>query len=231
MSIKYWAILPAAGSGSRFASAIPKQYLNLLDKTVMQHSVDRICQLDIEGCVIAISPHDQTAKSLEFAQPQLMHWVTGGAERMDSVLAALEYLQGLANDSDWILVHDVARPCILNTDLKRLIAELGNDEVGGLLAVPVRDTLKLAKQQQVIHTVSRDYLWQCQTPQMFRFGLLKHALQQAKKNQLLVTDEASAIEQLGLTVKLVAGSSSNIKITYPEDLALAAAIMQAEAIS
>ena len=231
MSIKYWAILPAAGSGSRFASAVPKQYLNLLDKTVMQHSVDRICQLDIEGCVIAISPHDQTAKSLEFAQPQLMHWVTGGAERMDSVLAALEYLQGLANDSDWILVHDVARPCILNTDLKRLIAELGNDEVGGLLAVPVRDTLKLAKQQQVIHTVSRDHLWQCQTPQMFRFGLLKHALQQAKKNQLLVTDEASAIEQLGLTVKLVAGSSSNIKITYPEDLALAAAIMQAEAIS
>ncbi len=231
MNIKYWAILPAAGSGTRFASAIPKQYLTLMNKTVMQHSVDRICQLDIQGCVIAISQHDKTAKTLEFAKPQVLHWVTGGAERMDSVLAALNYLQEFANDADWVLVHDVARPCILPHDLNQLIAELTTDEVGGLLAVPVRDTLKLAKQQQVINTVSRDNLWQCQTPQMFRFGVLKHALRHAKKNQLLVTDEASAIELQNLSVKLVAGSSSNIKITYPEDLALAAAIMQAEAFN
>lgn len=231
MSIKYWAILPAAGSGTRFASTTPKQYLTLLDKTVMQHSVDRICQLDIQGCVVALSDDDTTAKSLKFATPDLVHWVTGGAERMDSVLAALEYLQDFAQDLDWVLVHDVARPCILNSDLQRLIAELADDEVGGLLAVPVRDTLKLASQQQVIKTVPRDHLWQCQTPQMFRFGVLKHAMQQAKANQQLVTDEASAIELLNLNVKLVAGSSSNIKITYPEDLALAAAIMQAAIVS
>ena len=231
MSIKYWAILPAAGNGTRFASSIPKQYLTLLDKTVMQHSVDRICQLDLHGCVIALNNNDTTAKSLKFVRPELLHFVTGGAERMDSVLAALNYLQEFAHDADWVLVHDVARPCILPHDLKQLIAELTTDEVGGLLAVPVRDTLKLASQQQVINTVSRDNLWQCQTPQMFRFGVLKHALKQAKKNQLLVTDEASAIEQLGLIVKLVAGSSSNIKITYPEDLALAAAIIQAETLS
>ncbi len=228
MSIKYWAILPAAGSGTRFASAIPKQYLSLMNKTVMQHSVDRICQLAIQGCVVALNQHDNIAKTLEFAKPQLLHWVTGGAERMDSVLAALEYLANYASDTDWILVHDVARPCILQTDLQRLIGELAHDEVGGLLAVPVRDTLKLAKQNQVVKTVSRDDLWQCQTPQMFRFGLLKRALQQAKAQQQLVTDEAGAIEQLNLKVKLVAGSSSNIKITYPEDLNLAAAIMQAE---
>lgn len=228
MSIKYWAILPAAGSGSRFASDIPKQYLNVLDKTVMQHSVDRICALEIQGCVIAISPHDQTARTLKFAKPQLLHWVTGGAERMDSVLSALEYLANYASATDWILVHDVARPCILQADLQRLIGELAHDEVGGLLAVPVRDTLKLAKQQQVVKTVSRDNLWQCQTPQMFRYGLLKHALRQAKAQQRLVTDEASAIEQLNLPVQLIAGSSTNIKITYPEDLSLAAAIMQAE---
>lgn len=231
MNIKYWAILPAAGSGTRFASDIPKQYLTLLDKTVMQHSVDRICQLDIQGCVLALSQHDTTAKSLQFAQPQLLHFVTGGAERMDSVLAALEYLQDFADATDWVLVHDVARPCVLPRDLKQLIDTLTTDDVGGLLAVPVRDTLKRATQQQVINTVSRDDLWQCQTPQMFRFGMLKHALQHAKKNQLLVTDEASAIELQNLSVKLVAGSSSNIKITYPEDLALAAAIMQAEAFS
>lgn len=231
MSTKYWAILPAAGSGTRFESTTPKQYLALLGKTVMQHSVDRICQLDLQGCVIALSPNDQTAKSLQFEKPHLLHWVTGGAERMDSVLSALEYLQDFVNQSDWVLVHDVARPCILNSDLQRLTTELADDAVGGLLAVPVRDTLKLAKQQQVLQTVSRDNLWQCQTPQMFRFGILIQALREAKANKKLVTDEASAIELLNLTVKLIAGSSSNIKITYPEDLALAAAIMQAEGVS
>ena len=228
MSTKYWAILPAAGSGTRFESITPKQYFNLLDKTVMQHSVDRMCQLDLQGCVIAIGADDQVAQSLEFLHPELLHWVTGGAERMDSVLAALEYLQDFAHESDWVLVHDVARPCILASDLQRLMDTLSDEEVGGLLAVPVRDTLKLAAQQHVVKTVSRDNLWQCQTPQMFRFGLLKQALQQAKANQQLVTDEASAIELLNLKVQLVMGSSSNIKITYPEDLRLAAAIMQAE---
>ena len=231
MSTKYWAILPAAGSGTRFESTIPKQYLALLGKTVMQHSVDRICQLDLQGCVIALSPNDQTAKALQFEKPHLLHWVTGGAERMDSVLSALEYLQDFVNESDWVLVHDVARPCILAKDLQLLVGELADNAVGGLLAVPVRDTLKLAKQQQVIKTVSRDNLWQCQTPQMFRFGVLIQALREAKAKQKLVTDEASAIELLNLTVKLIAGSSSNIKITYPEDLALAAAIMQAEGLS
>lgn len=231
MSTKYWAILPAAGSGTRFESTTPKQYLALLGKTVMQHSVDRICQLDLQGCVIALSPNDQTANALQFEKPDLLHWVTGGAERMDSVLSALEYLQDFVNESDWVLVHDVARPCILNSDLQRLTTELADDAVGGLLAVPVRDTLKLAKQQQVLQTVSRDNLWQCQTPQMFRFGILIQALREAKANKKLVTDEASAIELLNLTVKLIAGSSSNIKITYPEDLALAAAIMQAEGVS
>lgn len=225
---KYWAILPAAGSGSRFASSIPKQYLTLLDKTVMQHSVDRICQLPIEGCVLAISAGDQTARTLHFVRPALLHWVTGGAERMDSVLAAMQYLQQFASEQDWVLVHDVARPCILATDLKHLLDSLRHDAIGGLLAVPVRDTLKRGHAGQVVETVPRDHLWQCQTPQMFRFGVLLKALQQARAQQQLVTDEAGAIEQLGLPVKLVNGSSTNIKITYPEDLGLAAAILKAQ---
>jgi 2-C-methyl-D-erythritol 4-phosphate cytidylyltransferase len=228
MQTGYWAILPAAGSGSRFGSAIPKQYMTLLDKTVMQHSVDRICQLPVKACVLAISASDHTAKTLNFAKPHLLHWVTGGAERMDSVLAALHYLQQFAAEQDWVLVHDVARPCILPDDLTQLLDRLSNDDVGGLLAVPVRDTLKRGNAGQVVETIPRDHLWQCQTPQMFRFGILLQALQQARAQQQLVTDESGAIEQLGLEVKLVNGSSTNIKITYPEDLGLAAAIMKAQ---
>lgn len=225
---RYWAILPAAGSGSRFASSTPKQYLTLFNKTVMQHSVDRICQLPVQGCVLAISAHDQTARTLTFAKPELLHWVTGGAERMDSVLAAMQYLKSQAHEQDWVLVHDVARPCILANDVQHLLDELKEDTVGGLLAVPVRDTLKRGKAGEVVETVPRDHLWQCQTPQMFRFGVLLHALQQVKTRQQLVTDEAGAIEQLGLAVKLINGSSTNIKITYPEDLGLAMAIIKAQ---
>lgn len=194
----------------------------------MQHSVERLCQLPVAGCVLALHADDQTAKSLSFSQPQLLHWVTGGDERMDSVLAALHYLNAYADSDDWVLVHDVARPCILATDLQRLLQQLAQEPVGGLLAVPVRDTLKLAHQQQVVKTVPRDHLWQCQTPQMFRFGILLKALELAKAQQQLVTDEASAVELLGLPIKLVNGSSSNIKITYPDDLTLAAAILQSQ---
>lgn len=225
---KYWAVLPAAGIGSRFGTGVPKQYSRLLGQTVMQHSVERICQLPLAGCVLALHADDQTARSLSFSQPALLHWVIGGGERMDSVLAALHYLAAYADDDDWVLVHDVARPCILATDLQQLLQQLAHEPVGGLLAVPVRDTLKLAQQQQVIKTIPRDQLWQCQTPQMFRFGILLKALEQAKVHQQLVTDEASAIELLDLPVKLVSGSSSNIKITYPEDLALASAILHAQ---
>lgn len=228
---QYWAVLPAAGSGKRFASSIPKQYLSLLGQTVMQHSVNRLCELPVSGCVLAIAADDTQAQSLEFAKPALMHWVTGGSERMDSVLAALDYLIDFADEKDWVLVHDVARPCIRVEDLQQLIQQVTTSGIGGLLAVPVRDTLKLASQHTVMNTVSRDNLWQCQTPQMFRFGQLRQALRQAKAQQQLVTDEASAMELMGHTVQLVAGSSSNIKITYPEDLALATAILQAQKMS
>lgn len=229
----YWAVLPAAGSGSRFSKEVSKQYLSILGKTVMQHSVDKLCQLDLKGCVVAIAAHDDQAQHLSFTQPSMMHWVNGGAERMDSVLAALNYLRPNANDQDWVLVHDVARPCIQLAQLQQLIEQLKEDMVGGLLAVPVRDTLKQAvldqnKTHQVVKTVSRDQLWQCQTPQMFRFGILLKALEYAKKQQLLVTDEASAVELLNLPVKLIAGRADNIKITYPEDLDLAIAILQCQ---
>lgn len=227
----YWAILPAAGSGSRFSKHLSKQYLSILGKTVMQHSVDKLCQLNLAGCVVAIAAQDDQAQQLSFNHPSLLHWVHGGAERMDSVLAALHYLRPYTQDSDWILVHDVARPCIQLEQLQQLIDQLKDDDVGGLLAVPVRDTLKQAalnqsQSHQVIKTVSREQLWQCQTPQMFRFSVLLKALEHAKQQHILVTDESNAIELLNLPIKLVVGRADNIKITYPEDLQLATAILQ-----
>lgn len=223
---RFWAVLPAAGTGSRFSAHTAKQYLPILGQTVMQHSVNRMCQLPLAGCVLAIRHDDALAKTLHFEQPQLLHWAEGGKERMDSVLSALLYLQDKALADDWVLVHDVARPCIQRAELMRLVTELADDAVGGLLAAPVRDTLKRAVDGVVEKTVSREQLWQCQTPQMFRYGILLKALQQARQQRVLVTDEANAVELLGLPVKVVAGKADNIKITYPEDLALATAIMQ-----
>jgi 2-C-methyl-D-erythritol 4-phosphate cytidylyltransferase len=224
----YWAVLPAAGSGSRFSSHQAKQYLSILGQTVMQHSVNRLCQLPLSACVIALAKDDKRAKTLQFEQPSLLHWVEGGAERMDSVLAALRYLKDKAQPDDWVLVHDVARPCIRKSQLNALLQQLAQHPSGGVLAIPVRDTLKLGENQQVVRTVSRDHLWQVQTPQMFRFSQLLQALETVSTQGIGVTDEASAMEFMGYPVQLVTGSADNIKITYPEDLALATAIMHSQ---
>lgn len=229
-SARYWVVIPAAGSGTRFSAHQAKQYLTILDKTVMQHSVDRLCELPLAGCVIALARDDRRAEQLVFNQPEKLHWVEGGAERMDSVLSALRYLKPFADEQDWVLVHDVARPCIQLEQLQALIEQLKHHPSGGLLAVPVRDTLKLATDQQVVKTVPRDHLWQCQTPQMFRYGILCQALESVKDQEMLVTDEAGAVELFGQPVQLVAGRADNIKITYPEDLALATAIIQSQQI-
>ena len=147
---------------------------------------------------------------------------------MDSVLAGLHALETRASARDWVLVHDAARPCLSNTDLDRLLTELSNDDVGGLLAAPVVDTLKRADDQQRIdQTVSREKLWRALTPQMFRFELLRQALQSAVDNRVAVTDEAQAIEALGLRPKLVVGDADNVKITLPEDLPRAERILRA----
>jgi 2-C-methyl-D-erythritol 4-phosphate cytidylyltransferase len=225
---RLWAVVPAAGSGRRFGSATPKQYLNLLNKPIMVHSIDRLFTLPLAGCVIAISADDEIAAKLPYEYSQALHFVVGGAERMDSVLAGLDFLQDMAGLDDWVLVHDVARPCIASANLKKLHETLMNDAVGGILAIPVRDTLKRAHGNQVETTVSRDQLWQAQTPQMFRFGLLRDALRMAKNRNLQVTDEASAIELAGFSVQLVEGRMDNIKVTYADDLALAEAILRSQ---
>lgn len=222
--MKFWLIVPAAGAGRRFGSVIPKQYLPLSGNTVMQCTLDRLSELPgIERIIVPIGEHDQLASALGYRYAHKLHFVIGGAERADSVLAGLNAIHDQAQADDWVLVHDVARPCVRLADITKLIAMLQTDPVGGILANPVRDTIKQCAEDgvSIAATVPRSRLWQALTPQMFRFGLLRQALMQAAQQQAVVTDEASALELLGYQPRLVAGAHDNIKITFPEDLALA----------
>lgn len=225
--MNYWLIVPAAGKGQRFGSHIPKQYLPLLGKTVMECTLNRLSQLAlIKQIIIPIHPQDNIARTLAFSQPQKLLFCDGGAERADSVLAGLDFIASQAQDNDWVLVHDVARPCVQLSDIENLIHTLKDDPIGGILAHPVRDTIKQANSHNhIIATVPRQQLWQAFTPQMFRFSVLYQALKQAKTQSLTVTDEASAVELLGYQPKLIMGAQDNLKITYPADLLLAEYIL------
>lgn len=221
------AVVPAAGRGRRFGGDIPKQYLEIAGKTVMQRTLDLLGGIPaILEIMVAIHPEDTQAVNLEYRYPEKLRFTPGGSERADSVLAGLCAMS--AADDDWILVHDVARPCVSVTDIQKLLLQVGNDPVGGILAQPVRDTLKQAMATDPSHiagTVLRDGMWQAQTPQMFRYGLLKTALERAVLMEIPVTDEASAIEAMGFSPQLVSGSSHNLKITWPDDLLLAGLIL------
>lgn len=226
---RFFAVIPAAGTGSRFSAHDAKQYMPLLLSTVLERSAATLLQSNsLQQLVIAIHPEDTRAASLPQLQDARVRFVVGGQERCDSVLAALEDLQNIATDNDWVLVHDAARPCLTTVALQYLLNDLSQDAVGGVLAVPAIDTLKQVADGVVKNTLDRREIWQAQTPQMFRFGLLLAALQAAREKNLAVTDEASAMEAAGHRVKVVAGARSNIKITYPEDLALAAFYLQQE---
>jgi len=222
-SINYWLVIPAAGVGNRMQTDRPKQYLELNGQTVIQQTLSRFETIDcIKGIVVAISETDEYWPSLDIKINKQLIVVNGGKERCLSVLNALNALATQADENDWVLVHDAARPCVPVKDIKRLIAECEKDKVGGLLAVPVQDTMKRVNDQgRVVVTEDRSNMWHALTPQMFRLGMLRHALEQAIESEVVVTDEASAMEYINLSAKLVDASASNIKITRPEDLALA----------
>ncbi len=220
----YWCVIPAAGVGKRMQTTVPKQYLALGGSTVIEQTLDRfINHSRIHGIIVALDAKDSYWSSLCITCDKPLVTVTGGAERCNSVLNALRYLHEAGARDDWVLVHDAARPCLTTTDIDLLIATLADDPVGGILAVPVRDTIKRGRteDQRVVETVDRANLWYAFTPQMFRLKVLRRALQESLNKNVLVTDEASAIEKIGLRPKLVAGRADNIKITRPEDLALA----------
>ncbi len=220
----FYALVPAAGFGSRMGSELPKQYLLLAGQPMIYHSLATLCgSADIDTVFVVLAPDDAHFHQYDWSHfgDKLQPLYCGGATRAESVLNGL--MASELEPDDWVLVHDAARPCLTQAQLARLIAELRDDEVGGILAVPVADTLKRADgEQRIAHTENRDGLWQAQTPQMFRTGLLLRALQTAPA----VTDEASAIEALGLHPRLVASESTNFKVTYAQDVHLAELLLR-----
>ena len=224
---RHFALIPAAGSGSRIGGAAPKQYLPLAGRPLLYHAIKRICAAaEIDRVYVVLAPGDADFGRYDWTEfgARLKPAYCGGATRAASVLNGLESARDEAAGEDWVLVHDAARPCLGAAELARLLAELRDDEVGGLLALPLADTLKRAKDARVEATLPRDSLWRAQTPQMFRYATLLAALRAPSRTE--VTDEASAVERLGLRPRLVTGSSANIKVTFPEDLRLAAAILE-----
>lgn len=226
---RYWLIVPAAGSGQRMKADCPKQYLRLDQRFIIDITLSRLLDnAAFAGCMVATGPNDRWWPETDASKDRRISTCIGGAERAESVLAALDALSDRANDEDWVLVHDAARPCLHSDDLARLLTDLKDHPVGGLLATPVADTLKRTGpgSYEVEATVDRRDLWRALTPQMFRFLTLKQALESAIDSGYPVTDEASAIEFSGQIPCIVEGRPDNIKITVPADLALAGFILK-----
>lgn len=221
---RFHVIIPAAGSGSRMGADAPKQYLRLNGKSLIQHVIKVFDQATkINSVHIVLSEDDAHWRStyLNLSSKAQVHYC-GGETRAMTVLNGLQAIASQVAEDDWVLVHDAARPGLSNVLLNQLISSLENDAVGGLLALPLADTLKRAdSEQRVAATLPRNDLWQAQTPQMFRYGTLKKALSSYGGT---ATDEAEAIESLGLKPKLVNGELRNLKVTYPQDLAVLSAL-------
>ena len=226
---KFHAVVPAAGAGSRMGADIPKQYLTLAGQTVLEHSMDVLLACErIATVVLVLSADDERWPEIQDRyKDSRVETVTGGAERCHSVLNGLEHLAGTAGVDDWVLVHDAARPCVRQQDIEMLMTRLEDHAVGGLLGVPVADTMKqVDSDSMILKTVERDGLWRALTPQMFRLGPLRDALQQAIASGVMVTDDASAMEMAGYRARMVEGQADNIKITRPADLQLAEFYLQ-----
>ena len=223
---RHFAIVPAAGSGSRFGAGKPKQYLSLLGRPLIFHTLAALVGCpDIDRVWVVLAPDDPWWPQHDWSElgAKLETVRCGGNTRAESVRNGLQAAAMVAVEDDWVLVHDAARPCLSASMLATLFEELADDPVGGILAVPVADTLKRADaHQRVAATEPRDGLWQAQTPQMFRYGRLREALEICQS----VTDEAGAIEALGLQPKLVRCDTTNLKVTFPADMTLAAMILR-----
>ena len=219
----HYALVPAAGSGSRFGGELPKQYLMLHGKPLLQHALDRLlAQFPLARLYVVLAPDDELFEAMITVTSNVIVLRCGGRTRGASVHNALSRMAGV--DDDWIVVHDAARPCVDADSSLRLQRELANDDVGGFLALPVTDTLKrVDDDSRVVRTEPREGLWRAQTPQMFRFGVLRRAF--ALPGLDGFTDEAQAVERLGLKPRAVVGNAFNVKVTFPDDLALASAIL------
>lgn len=224
-----WAIIPAAGNGSRSGAGIPKQYRPLLGKPMIEYSLDVLAQHpDIDGIILALAEDDARWQRISQWRNTPLRSCVGGMRRSDSVLAAINALDDVVHNDTWLLVHDAARPCLRAEDLNRLIEAACVHPVGGLLAGHMKDTVKRGDaDHQVEGTLDRSALWRAFTPQLFPARSLKRALQHALQENAEITDESSAMERLGLSPLLVDGADDNIKVTVPEDFAFAEAILRA----
>lgn len=220
-----FALIPAAGTGSRMGGGVPKQYAPLAGRTMLEHAIDAmLADARIERVLVVVAPDDVRHRA--FALDARVEFVAaGGASRADSVGNGLARLAMGASAEDWVLVHDAARPCLAREELTALIDALIDDAVGGLLAVPIADTIKREDRGRVAATVDRTGLWRAATPQMFRLGVLADALERVQ-DPATITDESSAVERIGHVPRLVPGRASNIKVTRPDDLPLAEAILR-----
>jgi 2-C-methyl-D-erythritol 4-phosphate cytidylyltransferase len=236
VTARLFALIPCAGTGSRSGAPMPKQYQSVAGRPMLGHTLAAFdaCS-EFSQTLVVLAPDDSHFDARRFAGLRFAVQRCGGASRQASVFNGLQALAGFgAKDDDWVLVHDAARPGITPELIRKLVGELKDDAVGGILALPVADTLKRIEaegnahdQARIARTESRNGLWQAQTPQMFRLGMLRDAIQRAQQDGHDLTDEASAIEWLGHAPRLVQGSLRNFKVTYPEDFALAAAMLGA----
>ncbi|QHE92832.1 2-C-methyl-D-erythritol 4-phosphate cytidylyltransferase [Pandoraea fibrosis] len=236
MSDRLFAVIPCAGAGVRAGADVPKQYRSVGGRAMLHYALAAFdaCS-EFAQTVLVLAPDDDHFDGRRFGTLRFAVRRCGGPSRHASVLGGLQALTEFgAQDSDWVLVHDAARPGITPALIRALVEALRDDPVGGILALPVADTLKREQAPAdkgglaaVLATESRDGLWQAQTPQMFRLGMLRQALEDALASGAEVTDEASAIERIGHAPKLVRGSLRNFKVTYPEDFALAEAFLGA----
>lgn len=217
---RLFAVVPAAGVGRRMGTDRPKQYLQVAGRTVLEHTMQRLLTIPgLERIVVAISSEDRYWPELDVVREGRISTTVGGATRADSVLNALDALAADAAPTDWVLVHDVARPCLRVMDVERLLRETG--EQGAILAAPVVDTVKRRADDGAIeHTLDRSRIWRALTPQLFPLGALRDALREGLARHVEITDEASAMEATGWRPLLVEGSTDNIKLTVAEDLPL-----------
>jgi 2-C-methyl-D-erythritol 4-phosphate cytidylyltransferase len=222
-----FALIPAAGAGARFGDRLPKQYVNIAGVPLLRRAIDSLHgAVVLNGVFVVLAPGDKEYAQRIGSIPGVEPVFCGGSTRTESVRNGLAAVARHAQAEDWVIVHDAARPCLDVSTLHRLFHELEDEPVGGLLAVPLADTLKRAETGAGLRagsTEPREGLWCAQTPQMFRFAILQHALRKADPAK--VTDEAQAIEELGVKPRLIHGSPSNIKVTFPEDIVLAEAIL------
>jgi len=217
---RYWVVIPAAGVGKRMGVDKPKQYISVNDKTILEHTINCfINREEIEAIVVVISKADEYWSDLEISKHEKIITAPGGDERYHSVANGLQVLQDKAKEHDWVLVHDAARPCLNQSAIDRLMIELRTHEVGGILALPCRDTMKRANESsEIVDTVERESLWHAQTPQMFKYEKLNAAIEKILSDNIIITDEAMAMELSGYKPLIIQGHLENIKITHKDDL-------------